>query len=300
MPPDTLISFLIAQSAASTKLELLDFFDYDENTLSESAFNHFLAVDGTTVTFFSHDKFSSEHYFAQHGRSAKGIYSMHLNALYDLQNCTYQDAIIQPVRQKNEYLAFANMVDRYPYSPSETVVFIADRGYCSYNNFAHVIENNACFLIRSKDITSKGILRNFSFPKDQETFDVNIDVTVVRSDSKKIKTNTTYRRKVDKNATFDFISEPHGTYELSFRVVRFPISDNAFEAIITNLDRDQFPPDAIKALYHQRWTIESSFRELKYTIGLSNFHAYKPELVKQEIFAKLIAYNLTRIVINLF
>ena len=29
--------------------------------------------------------------------------------------------------------------------------------------------------------------------------------------------------------------------------------------------------------------MESSFRKLKYTIGLSNFHAYKPEYIKQEI-----------------
>lgn len=44
---------------------------------------------------------------------------------------------------------------------------------------------------------------------------------------------------------------------------------------------------------------ESSFRKLKYTIGLSNFHTYKPELVKQEIWARMIAYNLTETMINI-
>ena len=38
---------------------------------------------------------------------------------------------------------------------------------------------------------------------------------------------------------------------------------------------------------------------MKYTIGLSNFHAYKPEYIKQEIWAKLIAYNITETLINL-
>lgn len=51
-------------------------------------------------------------------------------------------------------------------------------------------------------------------------------------------------------------------------------------------------------LYYTRWAIEGSFRKLKYTIGLSNFHAYKPEYIKQEIWAKLIAYNITEILIN--
>jgi len=37
--------------------------------------------------------------------------------------------------------------------------------------------------------------------------------------------------------------------------------------------------------------IETSFRELKYTIGLTNFHGKKVEFVTQEIFARLIMYN---------
>lgn len=44
--------------------------------------------------------------------------------------------------------------------------------------------------------------------------------------------------------------------------------------------------------------IEGSFRKLKYTIGLSNFHAYKPEYIKQEIWAKMLAYNITETLIN--
>lgn len=44
--------------------------------------------------------------------------------------------------------------------------------------------------------------------------------------------------------------------------------------------------------------IESSFWKLKCTIGLSNFHAYKPEYIKQEIWVNLIAYNITGTMIN--
>lgn len=34
-----------------------------------------------------------------------------------------------------------------------------------------------------------------------------------------------------------------------------------------------------------RWGIETAFRELKYTIGITAFHAKKRELIKQEIYA---------------
>jgi hypothetical protein len=40
-----------------------------------------------------------------------------------------------------------------------------------------------------------------------------------------------------------------------------------------------------------RWGIETSFRDLKYTVGLTNFHAKKQEHITQEIFARIIMYN---------
>ena len=45
------------------------------------------------------------------------------------------------------------------------------------------------------------------------------------------------------------------------------------------------------------WEIESSFRKLKYTIGLSHYHSYKPDFIKQEIWAKFIAYNATELLV---
>ncbi len=44
--------------------------------------------------------------------------------------------------------------------------------------------------------------------------------------------------------------------------------------------------------------IETSFRKLKYTIGLISYHSYKLKHSKQEILAKLITYNATEILIN--
>lgn len=40
-----------------------------------------------------------------------------------------------------------------------------------------------------------------------------------------------------------------------------------------------------------RWGIETSFRDLKHTIGLSHFHSKKVEFIKQEIYARRVLYN---------
>lgn len=329
LPPDKLISFLVSEGSSSTKNELLDFFNMNNEVPTASAFNQqraklksealeavfkkfnfsinstvepstyrFLAADGSTFTFFSKPSFASSVYYIHEGHSAKGFYSMHLNAFYDLCRHTYTSALIQPVHEKNEFKAFCDMVDRHDPLPDTQDVFIGDRGYCSYNNMAHVINKGQFFLFRTKDIHSKGLVGKFDFPND-DSFDITVNVTLVRSHSKDIKVNDGYMRFVDKATSFDFIEYGSlNTYELSFRIVRFPISDSTYECIVTNLPADEFPPERIKELYFSRWGIESSFRKLKYTIGLSNFHAYKPEYIKQEIWAKLITYNITEILIN--
>ena len=64
--------------------------------------------------------------------------------------------------------------------------------------------------------------------------------------------------------------------------------------LITNLDAAQFPLSAIQALYARRWGIETSFRELKYTVGLMHLHSRKSDLVLQEIFAAFTVFNFTR------
>ncbi|HKL98966.1 MAG TPA: IS4 family transposase [Mobilitalea sp.] len=329
LPADKLISFLVSEGSSSTKNELLDFFDMDALAPSASAFNQqraklkpdaleavfklfnssinslentsgyrFLAADGSTFTFFSKPSFASSEYYVSEGHSAKGFYSMHLNAFYDLDRHTYTDAIIQPVHNKDEFRAFCDIVDRHEILSNTKDIYIGDRGYCSYNNMAHVIEKGQYFLFRAKDIHSKGLVSRFDFP-DDESFDITVKVTLVRNHSKKLIPTEGYMRFVDKATSFDFITYgSRDTYELSFRIVRFPLSDSSYECIITNLPIHEFPADRIKNVYFSRWGIESSFRKLKYSIGLSNFHAYKPEYIKQEIWAKLLTYNITEILIN--
>ena len=92
---------------------------------------------------------------------------MHLNAFYDLTTHTYTDALIQPVHCKNEFSAFCGMVDRHEVIEGRKNIYIGDRGYCSYNNMAHVLEQNQFFLFRTKDIHSKGLVGNFDFPEEE-------------------------------------------------------------------------------------------------------------------------------------
>ena len=330
---DQVVSFLISQGASSSKCEWLDFFQLSPDTPSVSALNQrrsqllpdafeavfhkftldaqkldgqenaspyrYIAADGSDLSFSSSSRFSTDDYYISEGHSARGFYSMHVNAFYDLERRIYTDALLQSAHEKDEFRAFCQLVDRYPVPEASKCIFIGDRGYCSYNNMAHVIEKGQHFLFRTKDIGSKGLVGNFDFP-DSDEFDITVHVTLVRSGRKSIKIKeNSYRRFVDKATSFDYIEYgSQDTYELSFRIVRFRISENSYECIVTSLPPDEFPAEKIREIYNSRWGIESSFRKLKYTIGLSSFHSYKADFIKQEIWAKLVAYNATELLVN--
>lgn len=329
LPADVLMEFLIGQGSRSTRNELIDAFSYSKDHPSAPAlvqkrakldpsalrdvlyrFNQSLepfasnsgyccfAVDGSTFSFLSSPRFSSDVYFTTQGNSAKGVHSVHLTAFKGLDSDRYSDAVIQPISQKDEYSAFSTIVDRHPLPASAKAVFIADRGFCSYNNMAHVIQRGQFFLFRAKDIHSKGLLHHIDFPSDDE-FDVSVKLVIVRRQSKHLSVPDGYVRFVNKDTSFDFVD--YGSddfYVLPLRVVRFKLSSGEYEALVTNLPTNDFSLDALKKLYFRRWGIETSFRHLKYTIGLSKFHAKKPAFIIQEIWARLISYNFTSAVME--
>lgn len=290
LSPDHVISFLISQGASSTKCEFLDFFQMSEALPSISALNQrrsqmmpealeavfheftssseklelskqeqqyqYIAADGSTTSFFSFSKYSSDDYFISERHSASGFYSMHINAFYDINKRIYTDAILQSAHKKDEFLAFCQLVDRHIPHPDQRTIFIGDRGYCSYNNMAHVIEKEQYFVFRTKDITSKGLIGNFVFP-DSDTFDITVDVTLTRSHRKSIKIKDGfYRRYIDQAASFDYIKYgSEDTYDLTFRIVRFPISEDTYECLVTNLPEKNFPAEKLKEIYNSRWQV---------------------------------------------
>jgi hypothetical protein len=200
----------------------------------------------------------------------------------------------------NEHKALQEMVDR---SALSKALVIADRGYESYNNMAHIQEKGWFFLIRIKDGLS-GIKAGFDLP-DSDEFDVEISLKLTRKQTNKTKElfkNHNHYKFIPSSTTFDYLpkknkkQEQTKYYELNFRIIRFPISKNTYETVLTNLDTTKYPPRKIKHLYATRWGIETSFRDLKYTIGMLNFHSKKVMCIQQEIYAHLIMYNFAEMI----
>lgn len=46
--------------------------------------------------------------------------------------------------------------------------------------------------------------------------------------------------------------------EMNPRVVRFKITDDTYECLVTNLARDEFDLNELKKMHHMRWDIETA------------------------------------------
>lgn len=221
---------------------------------------------------------------------------IHINALYDLKRKIYTDASIEGRRKENGVKAFVSMVDRD--TSSIPTIYIADRGYEAYNNMAHIQEKRQKFIIRAKDFSYGGIVYSLDLPRSDE-LDEEITLHLTRKQrsckDKKLKL-------LPKKCVFDYLPSsckkhsPIIPYELKFRVVRFKLTENTYEVLLTNLDKENFDINELKKLYAMRWGIETSFRDLKYTLGLSYLHSKKTEYILQEIFAKLTMYNFAELI----
>ena len=283
LPLREVISALLCMEGGSLTGELLRYFGCNQNTASSSAFiqqrqkiNKFafpslfdlfvrktdkdrlykgyrlFAADGSDIQIPTNTDEKGS--FFPGASSQKSYNLLHLDALYDLLGHTYVDAEVSGKRNFNENGVLCKMVDR---SSVTKALIIADRGYESYNLFAHIQEKGWKYLIRIKDIHSSGIAAGLLLP-DRDEFDIWFHFHFTKRQTAEAKQLLKDKQKykfLPMTVTFDYLPsssqkhDPLSLYYLPFRVVRFKISDSSYETVITNLGETVFPPDELKRLY---------------------------------------------------
>lgn len=247
-----------------------------------------IACDGSRINLPYNP--SDDYSFIQCIKGRKGINQVHLNALYDVLNDIFIDTEIQSVHTMNEKRAFCHFLDKYANLDVKRI-YIADRGYASYNVFAHAIHNRQLFLIRVSESYAKGICNNNPEWLLDEQVDAEISISIGRRSGKKVANLENYHY-ISTSKNYDYAAprtDDIDTFKL--RILKFPISDNSYEYIVTNLPMYMFASEMIKSLYFLRWNEETAFRHLKYAGNMVHIHSLKREFLIQEIYAKLTLYN---------
>lgn len=281
-------------------------------TVFENAFEHFnesciddkkykgyrvLAIDGTVVDIARNPNSSS---FMQNDSSPRGYNQLHVSPLYDVLNKTYLHCIIQPQPKMDEVGSLAFFLKWYNFK--EKTLIVADRGYESYNIFAHFLEHpNVDFLIRVKQ--DKSAMREIGkLPMTELDTEVSFTITTTQTKEDKEKGHILLQTQKNKDKVYSSKTKSKrwdfpSPYPMKFRVVRVLLDTGEYETLATSLP-PSFTPSEIKELYHARWGIETSFRELKYDIGLVNLHGKSDEFASQEIFSSLLIMNFCNRIVN--
>lgn len=287
----------LVQSRSKIKPELFSsiFYEFNKRNPYSIRFKGFnlIAVDGSKLNIPYNPKDAlSTHRGRQrdNGNPGRGYNQLHLSTAFDILNDRYIDAVIKDITQYNERHALLEMVRRYG---NKNSISIIDRGYEQANLIEH-LKQSTFFVMRVKDVGSgNGIITNFHLPHSE--FDIDYSFTFTNYNRKEYQQQRDKFKIIQKYQEFDFLNEDTHFYDTTWRIVRFKVEDS-YEVIITNLDRDLFNIEDIKNLYGLRWNTEIAFRYLKHSVNLTNFISRKKVFLHQEIWAKLIMYNLSSII----
>ena len=255
-----------------------------------------LAVDGSDI-YVTHNENSPS--YMKCG-SRRGYNLLHLNALYNLISYVYEDATIKSKNSCDERAEFLSLL--YGNSADSPRLIVADRGYAGLNIFEHMNRmENTDYLFRVKN----GFIKEIA-DLPYEEFDKQITIRLrtgqTVADKALYKAGKAhyfnpFRRH--KGQSDERLWDFEDICDMTLRVVRIKINSTGtdhldYETIVTSLDRFRFPLEKIKEIYHLRWGLETAFRDLKYSVGLVNFHAKNEEFILQEIYARLTMYNFSQ------
>lgn len=241
LPFEKVLEVLVSMGGGSLRNELIDYFHCSADTASTSAFvqrraqllpeameylfhqftevtakerlykgYRLLAADGSDLQIFADPQDVDSYYPGSNGQKHYSL--LHINAVYDLLNRTYQDILIQKGRKMNENAALVQMTDR---SSVPKAILIADRNYEAYNGIAHIEKKDWKYLIRIRD--TAGMICPFHFAPNFE-FDEWKTITLTRK-----QTNAFKQKKADdparyrclpNSSPFDFIDLHDNKYNI--------------------------------------------------------------------------------------
>ena len=157
-------------------------------------------------------------------------------------------------------------------------VVVADRYYCSYWLLALLRERGAdvCFRLHQR--------RLYDFRRGRRLGPGDHVVSWPKPARPAWMDQATYERLPE---------------QLTVREVRVVVDNPGYRSreivVATTLtDARQHPKDAIADLYHQRWHVELDIRSVKQSLKMDILSCKTPEMVRKEVWAHLLAYNLVR------
>lgn len=270
----------------------------------------FCAVDGINFNVPTNQR--DQLTYMQSGKKStkgfKGYNQVHATILFDIFNHRILDGIFRTNRTKDERKAYLELTQRWS---SLNLVIMIDRGFEGWLPLIQA-QKSCYYIARVKDINSNGVLRALEIDRilrPDGTCHAKLYIKLVKS-VRKIKKED--RNKLTEKAkgiyTIENIKIPGNVFDqlakeipgsdkeinITLTLTRYKydiINGKDQFAVVMSFLPDEFTETEIINLTPFRWRIESSFRDLKHTIGAAYIHFVKPVHYLQEFWARFTTYN---------
>lgn len=232
-----------------------------------------IAIDGSKTILPRCKELEEKYGLANANNSQQKCVQCTISGCYDVLNNIMLNIQIAPYASDERVLAKENIKAIKKSYPDMKFLIVFDRGYPSIDMMNFLDEMGIKYLIRLQDSTYEKEKREME--SNDEV--VNIKITKDRLTGK-MSEETKEKLKEMK--------------EYKTRFVKCELSTGNTEWLVTNLDSKKHSGDELKDLYFKRWEIEKCYDTLKNKLQIENISGKCDLIVRQDIYATIIVYNM--------
>ena len=235
------------------------------------------AIDGTDFEIPNTEK-SKDTFGRVKAKEGESIPRTSVSMCYDVLNGYIIDVIPEKYRSNEIYMAKRHMRKDQEITENYNSIYIMDRNYVSLDFLAFLQKRGIKFLSR---------LNLGYYTKETENMETRDEIVEISHTKERMK-----RKNFEDEETREYAKEN----KIEVRILKYVLKTGEEEYLITNLK--EFSYEELFEIYGKRWNIETLYNSLKNKLQIEKFTSSKEEIIKQDIYASTLVYNMVQTMKN--
>lgn len=235
------------------------------------------AIDGTDFEIPNTER-SKEAFGRVKAREGESIPRTSVSMCYDVLNGYIIDVIPEKYRSNEIYMAKRHMRKDQKITENYDSIYIMDRNYVSLDFLAFLQKSDIKFLSR---------LNLGYYKKETKSMKTKDEIVEIAQTKERMK-----RKNFEDEETREYAKEN----KIEVRILKYVLKTGEEEYLITNLK--EFSYEELFEIYGKRWNIETLYNSLKNKLQIEKFTSSKEEIIKQDIYASTLVYNMVQTMKN--
>ena len=235
------------------------------------------AIDGTDFEIPNTEK-SKDAFGRVKAKEGESIPRTSVSMCYDVLNGYIIDVIPEKYRANEIYMAKKHMRKDQQITENYDSLYIMDRNYVSFDFLAFLQKRDIKFLSR---------LNLGYYTKEIENMKTKDEIVEIAHTKERMK-----RKYFEDEETREYAKKN----KIEVRILKYVLKTGEEEYLITNLK--EFSYEELFEIYGKRWNIETLYSSLKNKLQIEKFTSSKEEIIKQDIYASTLVYNMVQTMKN--